>query len=97
MSTLFSVEVELKTNFHRFFYAWLCAKQFSHGISETGCRGSLPGANAPVSSMMAERHMPVRIKELLKINFHRSFYSSRRMAELFLQIYQISLVILVIF
>ena len=77
--------------------AWLCAEQFSHGISEIGCRGSLSGANAPVSSMMAERHMPARIKEHLKINFHRFFYSFRRMAELFLQIYQISLVILVIF
>lgn len=52
---------------------------------------------APVSSMMAERHMPVRIKRLMKINFQRLFYSSRHMAELFLQMYQISLVMLVIF
>ena len=35
--------------------------------------------------------------KVLKINFQRLFYSSRRMAELFLQMYQISLVMLVIF
>ncbi|HJC31486.1 MAG TPA: hypothetical protein H9934_05080 [Candidatus Anaerobutyricum faecale] len=36
-------------------------------------------------------------KKLMNINVQRLFYSSWRMAELFLQIYQISLVILVIF
>ena len=35
--------------------------------------------------------------KVLKINFQRLFYSSGRMAELFLQMYQIPLVMLVVF
>ena len=42
----------------------------------------LTRCGAPVSSIMAERHMPVTAKELMKINFQRFFCTSRRMAEL---------------
>ncbi len=55
-------------------------KPCSHGISET--RRSLPPVQRMtlVSSMMAERHMPVRIKKLMNINVQRLFYSFWRMA-----------------
>ena len=99
VSTLFSVKV-LKINFQRLFYS-----SGRMAVSETvqpchlgnSLLPQLARRFAPVSSMMAERHMPVRIKRLMKTNFQRLFYSSGRMAELFLQMYQISLVMLVIF
>ncbi|WP_162611885.1 hypothetical protein [Eubacterium sp. An11] len=49
-------------------------KKFSHDISETRCQGSLPGAGAPVSSIMAERHMPASEKKFVQINLRRIFF-----------------------